>query len=93
MLRYLAVAHFGRGRGDWIESESPPHWAAAAQAAMSAHRAAFDALWSARPERFESAPGEAERLAAELQPLLGATLRQLLATLYPLRPPRDDGSA
>ncbi len=26
MLRYLAVAHFGRGRGEWIESEFPSHW-------------------------------------------------------------------
>ena len=26
LLRYLAVAHFGRGRGDWVEGEYPPHW-------------------------------------------------------------------
>jgi hypothetical protein len=26
LLRYLAVAHFGRGRGDWAEGESPAHW-------------------------------------------------------------------
>ena len=26
LLRYLAVAHFGRGRGDWAQGESPPHW-------------------------------------------------------------------
>jgi len=26
VLRYLAVAHFGRGRGDWTESEHPKFW-------------------------------------------------------------------
>ena len=26
ILLYLAVAHFGRGRGDWEESESPEFW-------------------------------------------------------------------
>jgi Domain of unknown function (DUF3482)/50S ribosome-binding GTPase len=26
MVRYLAVAHFGRGRGNWAASECPAHW-------------------------------------------------------------------
>ena len=26
ILRYLAVAHYGRGRGDWVEGEYPAHW-------------------------------------------------------------------
>lgn len=26
LLRYLAVAHFGRGRGGWTEGEAPPFW-------------------------------------------------------------------
>ncbi len=26
LLRYLAVAHFGRGRGGWSEGEAPPFW-------------------------------------------------------------------
>ena len=29
LLRYLAVAHYGRGRGDWQASEYPPFWRAA----------------------------------------------------------------
>ncbi len=28
LLRYLAVAHFGRGRGDWVQGEAPAHWLA-----------------------------------------------------------------
>lgn len=26
VLLYLAVAHFGRGRGEWVRAESPEHW-------------------------------------------------------------------
>ena len=26
LLRYLAVAHYGRGRGEWSEGEHPPFW-------------------------------------------------------------------
>ena len=26
ILLYLAIAHFGRGRGNWVESEYPEHW-------------------------------------------------------------------
>ena len=26
VLRYLAVAHYGRGRGEWVASEYPPFW-------------------------------------------------------------------
>ena len=29
VLLYLAIAHFGRGRGNWVESEYPPFWRAA----------------------------------------------------------------
>ncbi len=46
LLRYLAVAHFGRGRGDWVAGESPPHWAADVQAALAPHRAALAAAWA-----------------------------------------------
>ena len=30
-LLYLAVAHFGRGRGNWVEGEYPAHWRAAVE--------------------------------------------------------------
>ena len=26
LLGYLAVSHYGRGRGEWSESEHPAHW-------------------------------------------------------------------
>jgi hypothetical protein len=27
LLLYLAIAHYGRGRGDWVQGEAPAHWA------------------------------------------------------------------
>ena len=35
VLRYLAVAHYGRGRGEWMASEYPPFWRDAVTAALA----------------------------------------------------------
>ena len=48
LLRYLAVAHFGRGRGEWAQSETPPHWKPVVEAALSAEAEALAALWQGR---------------------------------------------
>jgi hypothetical protein len=82
LLRYLAVAHFGRGRGQWAEGEAPPHWRAVVSAALAPHQAALQALWRGRATAFD-APGEADRLAAQLQPVLAAAARDALVALYP----------
>jgi len=90
LLRYLAVAHFGRGRGEWAEGEAPPHWRAVVDAALAPQAAALDALWQGRSPRLGTEAereAEAERLAAALQPLLRAALRAALDTLYPGRVP------
>ena len=44
VLRYLAVAHFGRGRGEWRESEHPAHWRAIAEDIARSHRDALEFL-------------------------------------------------
>ena len=75
LLRYLAVAHFGRGRGDWVGGESPPHWAAVVQQALTPHRAALDAVWSMRAPVTDA--------AAALQAVIEPAAWQVLATLYP----------
>ncbi len=85
LLRYLAVAHYGRGRGEWAEAEAPAHWPAAVAAAVSQHREALERLWKSRGLR-QSEPSEAHRLGAELRPLVTASLRATLDTLYPKAP-------
>ncbi|MDP2004168.1 MAG: GTPase domain-containing protein [Rubrivivax sp.] len=82
LLRYLAVAHFGRGRGDWVQGEAPPHWPAAVAQALAPHAPALAALWAARSPRFEN-PGEDQTLATALQPLLQDAARTVFERLYP----------
>jgi len=82
LLRYLAVAHFGRGRGEWAQGESPPHWGAVVEAALAPQREALMALWRARSARFDNA-GEADMHTAALQPLLAVAARDALERLYP----------
>ncbi len=66
LLRYLAVAHFGRGRGDWVASESPPHWREVVQAALAPQREAFAAAWRERAIEAPDvgAPGDASDVEA-----------------------------
>ena len=45
VLRYLTVAHFGRGRGNFAESEAPTFWQGAVEQAVLAHEKAVSSLW------------------------------------------------
>ena len=82
LLRYLAVAHFGRGRGDWQEGEAPAHWAEVVSQALAPHEAALATLWRGRSQSLDNS-GDALRLSPALQPLLTDATRHVLATLYP----------
>ena len=79
LLRYLAVAHFGRGRGDWAEGEAPPHWAEVVDAALAEATPALQAAWAADTEP--------EALATALQPLLARCTARTFGRLYPDAPP------
>ena len=77
LLAYLAVAHFGRGRGEWTESEHPAHWQEAVRTVLQEQRAAFSSLWAKR------AGASAEELAAALEAEFAQATRTVLARLYP----------
>jgi hypothetical protein len=89
LLRYLAVAHFGRGRGDWRPTETPARWAEVVAEAVRAQGAALQDVWALRATVRPGAPGTAapeamaEGLQAALQPVVQALLREVLARLYP----------
>jgi hypothetical protein len=53
VLRYLAVAHFGRGRGNFVESEAPPFWQQEVEQAVTLHEAQVAALWHTLREQEE----------------------------------------
>jgi hypothetical protein len=80
LLRYLAVAHFGRGRGEWAQSESPPHWKDLVAAALQDEAAAVAAVWDGRGKR---SPVDPAAQSAALRPIIDRALRAVLRQLYP----------
>jgi hypothetical protein len=77
ILRYLAVAHYGRGRGDWVEGEYPAHWQPLANEVASQHRSELESIWTAASAR---APHE---VADQLTPIVSKATREVLERLYP----------
>jgi hypothetical protein len=97
LLRYLAVAHFGRGRGEWVESEYPAHWQPLVEEAARRRRTGLDAVWARAAQ--SAAAGEIEQA---LQPIVAAATREVLLQLYPAAtgifateqpPPSETGAA
>lgn len=79
LLRYLAVAHYGRGRGEWRQGEYPGHWKPLIEEEIQPRLAALDALWARPGDTADSTPARAESLAG----ILTETALALLARLYP----------
>ena len=69
LLRYLAVAHFGRGRGGFVEGEAPAFWQAEVEAQIASHEATLPAAMRGEP--------------AALAVLLERTMAGVLGRLYP----------
>jgi hypothetical protein len=89
LLRYLAVAHFGRGRGEWSQGESPLHWRGVVQSALAPQCAALARLWHERDARATDRAGAAASealVAAALQPIVAGAAADALQRLYPDAP-------
>ena len=80
LLRYLAVAHFGRGAGEFREREEPEFWRAAVDAAVAARQRALHDVW--RRARGSDAAARAE-IREWLRAELESMAIDLLAELYP----------
>ena len=78
LLRYLAVAHYGRGRGEWLEGEAPPHWTALAEEIVRSREPTLLATW-----RMGEAGDAAPAIAARIEPELAAAAIDILSRLYP----------
>jgi hypothetical protein len=76
VLRYLAVAHFGRGRGNFVEGEAPAFWQAEVEAALARREDELARLWKA--VRAASDDAAAAQLVQDVvQPAAIATLERL----------------
>jgi hypothetical protein len=78
VLRYLAVAHFGRGRGSFVEGEAPPFWQAEVERSVAAHEAGLALLWKA----VRAAP-DTDAAARQVAKVLGPVIEDTLTRLYP----------
>ena len=77
-LRYLAVAHYGRGRGDYAAAEYPAFWRTRVAEAVAARGGEWAGIFARRGPSC----GEAD-LARALAPLLRETALASLEALYP----------
>lgn len=80
MMRYLAVAHFGRGRGEWREGEYPAFWLEIVTKSVSARKMQLEKIWKLR-----DADCSNRAISDELKPVLEDIARVLLRRLHPKR--------
>ncbi|MEZ5743553.1 MAG: DUF3482 domain-containing protein [Sphingomonadaceae bacterium] len=77
ILRYLAVAHFGRGRGDWEEAEHPAFWVEVVEKAVGERREDLKRIYEGLRA------GDDPAHDAALEALLAERTALVLARLYP----------
>ncbi len=81
LMRYLAVTHFGRGRGKFVEMEAPGFWQKEVEDAMLAHQVALaDAFRSLDTQH------SLEESSAAVAAALTQITTQAFARLYPTTP-------
>ena len=80
LLRYLAVAHYGRGRGEWSEGEHPAFWQPVVEEEVQRHASSLKA--GTKAARGNITPDAATALSIALT----QTARAVLQRLYPQAP-------
>lgn len=79
MLRYLAVAHFGRGRGAWSEREVPAFWKRSVKAGLQSRRVYFKGVWKEARKNDVDVAMQRSGLVA----MLSGAGRDVLVEFYP----------
>ncbi|MDO5103110.1 MAG: GTPase domain-containing protein [Lautropia sp.] len=77
LLTYLAIAHYGRGRGDWAESEHPAYWEKTVADVLAQQAEPFNQFWRKRQSYGPDA------LAKDIQTELTLAMERILIRLYP----------
>lgn len=82
IVRYLAIAHFGRGQGQYVDDpEHPRFWGEKVMSAVSLNQTAFHESWNiAREGHPSEGPEEASR---KLTIVLEKIILELLWSTYP----------
>ncbi|MDA8020144.1 MAG: DUF3482 domain-containing protein [Thermoanaerobaculia bacterium] len=79
LLRYLAVAHFGRGRGEFRHHEASSFWIDVVAEEMRGTQAEWHELW----KQLAKEGHDADSATRRVNPLLQQTLRAVLVRGYP----------
>ena len=77
VLRYLTVAHFGRGRGHFAQSEAPAFWQTEVERAVATEEAAVTRLWQTLRQPASPADTSSKAAQALLLRINSSVLRQL----------------
>lgn len=78
LLLYLAVAHFGRGRGRWQDSpHDPEYWAETVTRVVESHQPKITDFWK------QGKSGDPETLRVKHRAWVESLLSELLTALYP----------
>lgn len=77
ILRYLAVAHFGRGRGNWEEGEYPAFWLDMVRRELEDSQPEIGRIYTSGKDT------PAAELNVPLQALLSTVTSRVLSRLYP----------
>jgi hypothetical protein len=88
VLRYLLVAHYGRGRGDYTDVDFPSQWSSEVAAAVDSRRDVLNAVW--RDVARDS--GLLDSAVERLQIILNELLRELLRHRFPEASVFSDGT-
>ena len=76
VLRYLVVAHHGRGRGEYADLDAPAHWTADVDAQLTQRRDALHAAWRAVARDAGSVPDRSQGLRLVVGDILRGALRR-----------------
>ena len=74
-LRYLAVAHHGRGQGRYKDLEQPAHWGDAVAEALAPRRDRLHALWTLGEK---NGPDARVRIESDLDSIFRESIRRVL---------------
>jgi len=81
VMLYLAIAHFGRGQGEWRRKDDPEHWIDLVGNSISSHKERMLQLWGKA-----AVDDEIEPTRHECATVLKSVLVEVLLSLYPETP-------
>lgn len=77
LLSYLAVAHFGRGRGSWKRDPRPEHWQREISVIVEAKKDSLDSIWKSASHTESGVTSVNEDMELMMRELGRSTLSRL----------------